>query len=170
MPKRAILFAGLTVGLVGSRVFVVRMAGPRVADRPGPSYPPSAGLRNDPVLSRIVLKTDVADALVRGELTLDEAAARFREINGADPTALVELRRLFPGASDDELTYRQVIHFAYAGSRWPAAKWLPRLRQLEAEFHSRFPAAPPIPDWARVGAPGPGKRPSMIRTLPIPVE
>ena len=168
-PRRAILLAGLTVGAVGSWVAVTRLSGPAAAGRPPTSYPPSAVLPNDPVLARIVRKTETADALVWGELTLAEAVARFRELNGSDPTALAELRRHFPGASEDELTYRQVLHFAYAGPRWPPAKWAPRLRQLEAEFHAAFPAAAPVPDWAKSGAPGP-RRPSMIRTLPVPIQ
>jgi hypothetical protein len=168
-PRRVVLSAALTVGLVGTWVFATRLPGPGAADRPPVGYPPAADLPNDPVLARIAQKTEVADALVRGELTLAEAAAQFRDANGSDPAALAELRRMFPGAGDDELTYRQVIHFAYAGPRWPPARWVPRLRQLEAEFHATFPDAAPIPDWVRVGVPGPG-RPPMIRTLPVPVQ
>jgi hypothetical protein len=168
-PRRAVLIAGLSVGLVGTWVSVTRRSGPGATDRPPTSYPPAAVIPNDPILARIARKTEVADALLRGELTLTEAAARFREVNGSDPVALAELRRTHPGAGDDELTYRQVIHFAYAGPRWPAARWVPRLRQLEAEFHATFPAAAPIPDWARTGGPGPGQ-PPMVRTLPVPVR
>lgn len=168
-PSRVALVAALTVGLVGTWVFAVRLSGPGTADRPPTSYPPAAVLANDPILARIARKTEIADALLRGELTLAEAAAQFREVNASDPIALAEFRRMHPGADDDELTYRQVVHFAYAGPRWLAAKRVPRLRQLEGEFHARFPAAAPIPDWARAGAPGPGQ-PPMVRTLPLPVQ
>jgi len=91
-------------------------------------------------------KDTVAEALVRGELTLDEAASRFWEIHGGEIGPLVKLRLHYPNASDRELYHRNVlvfVHRAAARGVPGAAAAVPR---LEAEFARKLPRmTKPIP-------------------------
>jgi hypothetical protein len=57
-------------------------------------------------------RQEVVDDIARGRLGLLEAARRFRDCNDGDPAGdLANLRHAFPGASDDEIYCRQVIHY-----------------------------------------------------------
>jgi hypothetical protein len=118
------------------------------SDRRGSAQgPPSLATANDPVLRRVALKQEVAAALLRHDIDLAEAASRFQEVNGNDPARFASLREQYPHAGDDELTFRQVLHFVRWAGR-PLAELVPsRLPQLEAEFFARFQASDPFPLW-----------------------
>src|SRR4029079_12957397 len=103
------------------------------------------------IIEKVVAKQEVTAALLRGELTLAGAAERFEAANGAHPVAIARLRALYPGAGDEELAYRQVLHFAHSDRRMPAAVVAARLPRLAAEFRAPFPAAHPLADWAQAG-------------------
>ncbi len=74
------------------------------------------------------------DAAIRdlraGRLTLLQAAARFRDLNGADDTAAIDRWGRFAGATQEERLCRQVIQ--WAGAAGPAGE--PTRRRLEAEL------------------------------------
>lgn len=85
-------------------------------------------------------KDAVAAALARGELTLGEAADRFRAIHGGEPGPLSAMRLQYPGASDEELYHRNVVLYVQRAARNGvpgAAAILPR---LESDLARRFPA------------------------------
>lgn len=63
---------------------------------------------------RIYFKVDVARRLADGQLTLSEAAARFRYIDEATGRVSAEGLGDEPGMSKTELYYRQVIRWAEA--------------------------------------------------------
>jgi hypothetical protein len=65
--------------------------------------------RMSAVQKRMAEKAVVARAVIRGELTLWQAAEQFREICAADPWALQRLRDLHPRVPDSELWCRNVI-------------------------------------------------------------
>lgn len=124
------------------------------ADRRGAADgPPELAAANEPVLRRVAVKQEAAAALLRGEIGLADAAARFREVNRNSPPAATPLREQYPRAGEDELDFRQVLHFVrWVG--WPLSDLLPaRLPQLEAEFFARFPTADPFPAWFRTTRP-----------------
>ena len=106
---------------------------------------------DESILERVAAKLDVTAALLRGELTLAEAAARFQELNGDDPRPMDVLRARYPAAGDEELICRQVLSFAANDHRATDAQRGTRMRALLAEFQARFPAAAPFHDWLRVG-------------------
>ena len=84
-------------------------------------------------------KAALVGALVRGERALGEVADRFRALNAASPAAYGDRPEKHPAASEEELTYRQVVGFvrALAGAEPAAANAVPA---LEAEIARRFPA------------------------------
>jgi hypothetical protein len=90
------------------------------------------------VAERTLDKSDVALGVARGELTLEQAAERFRQMNAARPDRLAFLRPSYPGASDDELVYRQVILFVRGNYRLDPARVAACLPGLEAEVSRRF--------------------------------
>ena len=138
-PKLMIVGAGLVVGLTGAWVAArPHRAGPT---QPGGHLSPTLVAANDAVVNRVVAKQEVTAALLRGELSLADAAERFRAANGPDPAALDRLRALYPEAGEAELSFRQVLHFARSDRRMPPQVSAARLPQLEAEFRARFPTA-----------------------------
>jgi hypothetical protein len=60
---------------------------------------------------RLKIKREVIRQLVRGQLTLAEAAARFEEVDELDPDARGKCQLLFPARSPEESRYRQVIYW-----------------------------------------------------------
>lgn len=86
------------------------------------------------VLYRIAVKRQVVEEVIAGRLSLPEAAAWFRELNGAYSAPLDVLRRQHPGLSDDEIACRNVIDFVDAHlERRPLEAGVVRAR-LEAEL------------------------------------
>ncbi len=115
--------------------------------------PPALAGENDPVLRRVAVKQEVAAALMRGEIELAEAGDRFREVNAHNPAPFALLREQYPNAGDDELGFRQVLHFVrWTGGSSPALLAV-RLAQLETEFFTRYPASDPFPVWFRTERP-----------------
>jgi hypothetical protein len=85
-------------------------------------------------------KDEVTAALARGELTFDEAAARFRAIHGGDPGPLGSLRLQYPGASDEELYHRNVVLYVQRAARNGVPGAAAILSRLESDLARRFPA------------------------------
>lgn len=99
--------------------------------------------RQHVVLRRIREKEVVAAALARGELSLTQAAERFRELTVGDRVVLVGLRAKHPGASDEELYFRSVLGFVRPLLQSGPLKNPNRLDLLESEFRRRFPVPKP---------------------------
>ena len=109
LPWRLIACASLTVGAVAAWT-AVRPAPPDRAgsdpmasevDGPDPGVGPYRDLYDR--------RREVVEAVLRGELGLQPAAARFRELTAAAPRAVGHLRRVYAGATDDERCARAVI-------------------------------------------------------------
>lgn len=149
-------------------VLATAVAGGWIANRHGAgapaglACPPALAAANEPVLHRVGIKEELATALVRGEINLAEAAARFRDVNGDRPAAFAILRDVYPRASDEELMFRQVLHFVRWDGRSPPGLVMARLRQFEAEFFARFPGSDPFPAWFARERPLPADRPAGI--------
>jgi hypothetical protein len=139
--------AALSVGLLGSPALELRS--PRVEDDPVFRFAGDEDfLRQEADLdarlatavSRLSDKWAVALALVRGELSLRQAVDRFRVIMAGDPAFFDQLRRSRPGATDDELLYRNVVGYARnVLTEWPDHS-PDMLDRLEAELDAEFPA------------------------------
>ena len=96
--------------------------------------------RQQASLWRSARKQEIAAELVRGEITLKDAAARFREIMQSDPHALDGLRTMFPTATDDERYHRNVIAFVRSLVRIDPVRVRTLIVKLNAEVQARFPA------------------------------
>ena len=83
------------------------------------------------VLSRIACKDEIVQDVLNGALPIDEAAARFAELNRAHPPALDLVRRCYPGRTDDERAARQFLTYLRL-TRRPAAL------ALAAEWEGRL--------------------------------
>jgi hypothetical protein len=94
--------------------------------------------RRTVLMARFLEKDRTAKALLRGEITLDEAADRFRALTRDDPTAIVALERWY-GATGDEIYYRNVLKFAGGAAFGQPPKVLAVVERLEEDFRSRFP-------------------------------
>ncbi len=167
-PRAAALGASVVAATLYGLLWGPGAPPPAVGDAPECHYPwDLAAAREDRALDeglaairlRIRAKEDAALALLRGDLTLDEAAGRFRALNAVGPPTLGAMRLHFPGASDEELNYRQVLtHAREFARRDPSLA--ARLARLEGELRGRFPARAadpnhnPIPD-ATAGRPAP---------------
>jgi hypothetical protein len=152
-----VAFATLAVGLLGAQV--LERVTPRVGVGPALRIAEDEDYRSqqDDLDNRIAAATfrlsekrSVALALVRCELSLQQAVDRFRTIIGGDPASLDYLRRFRPGATDDELLYRNVVGYARSILlEWPDLSPC-ILDRLQAELDAEFPA----PDGhTRAGAP-----------------
>lgn len=86
------------------------------------------------VLYRIAVKRQVVEEVIAGRLSLPEAAAWFRELNGAYSIHLSVLRRQHPGLSDDEILYRNVIDFVDSHLERRPEESAVVLARLEAEL------------------------------------
>jgi len=62
-------------------------------------------------LQRAAAREEIVARLLAGELTLFEAAARFRDLNAATPEIAHNIRLRFPGLSAEHAVCRQVITF-----------------------------------------------------------
>src|SRR5262249_33894156 len=62
------------------------------------------------VLARIKARRQIINSLLAGQMTLDEAVARFRELDGNRIEGEQDwLRRAYPAASDQERYLRQIL-------------------------------------------------------------
>jgi hypothetical protein len=128
-----------------------------VRDRPEPCPPPDSGLLLPPgpevrtLRLRIDTRIQIADQVLAGELSLVQAAARFRQLNNDSPQHRVFLHQ-YPGNSDGEKLCRQVIEWADNRVRdWPLtpdemeATLCPLRRELEALLEQKDEIAlPPV--------------------------
>jgi hypothetical protein len=87
------------------------------------------------ITARVLAREAVIRDLRAGRLTLAQAAARFRDINGPDGKAPLEVAGRFGGATEEERLCRQVIAWAEVVARYesPGAAE-PMRRGLEAEL------------------------------------
>jgi hypothetical protein len=104
-------------------------------------WEPDAG--QEQLIARISLKQETAAALVRGEITLSEAAVRFRDVSGGDMASLSHLRNMYPQATDEELWYRQVIGYVRGFRASDPARVATLIPRLEAEVARLFPPRSP---------------------------
>jgi hypothetical protein len=96
------------------------------------------------VAGRVVEKLSLTDQLIRGERTLGDVAARFRELDGPSPASYRFQAKDHPTATEEELAYRQVLTFVRRSKSHPAL--VPAvLPALEAELAQRFPSAAALP-------------------------
>ena len=98
------------------------------------------------VAQRVQAKRAVANALVCGECTFDEAANRFRQLNADDPKAIVQpaimqLGQRYSGASQDEVNFIQVVLFvrSFAQVSSNPGFFEEFADRLEGELRVRFP-------------------------------
>jgi hypothetical protein len=94
------------------------------------------------VTRRLTQKLALADALARGEGTLEGVVARFRELNGPGRDAYRALAREYPTAGEEELAYRQVVTFVRMAGRRDRTVAPDVLRRLEVELARRYPPTP----------------------------
>jgi hypothetical protein len=96
--------------------------------------------QRDVVMARVLAKVRVTDALYRGDLTLDQAVERFRELGDSDPEVMDAMRARY-GVSADQVYYRNVLDFARGAARRHPDRANVVLPRLEAEVVRRFPGA-----------------------------
>jgi hypothetical protein len=94
--------------------------------------------RRTVLMARFIEKDRTVKALLRGEITLDEAADHFRDLTRNDPAAVESLKRWF-GTTSDEIYYRNVLKFARGAAYGQSPEILAVVAQLEDEVRSRFP-------------------------------
>jgi|SRR5262245_28632969 len=154
---RPVAFGAVAVAAAAGVLFLVH--DPRPVARDGPDWEDSEDVSwadahearraealiaaGEDAVARVTEKGAAADALVRGELTLDEAAGRFRKLNAGRPDAYRGLADAYPAASEEELAYRQVLLFV-RGARFHSTLARAALARLEGEVDRRFP--PPTGD------------------------
>jgi hypothetical protein len=86
------------------------------------------------LLGRVAAKIELHRMLLRGELSLPEAAYRLREILRDDPWAYARLVGQFPGCSEAEALCRHLLHYAEDDDR--DGPWANRvIACLEAELN-----------------------------------
>lgn len=105
------------------------------------------------VVRRKAIKREIADAVVRGALTPDEAAVRFRLILTEEPFGVAQLRNPDSCVSDEELALRHLAF--YVRLTGPSAAHL--ASSLETEAARRFP-----PRRQTASSPGGSRSPSPI--------
>jgi hypothetical protein len=95
----------------------------------------------DAVNWRTAEKEKITHELLEGRLTLLEARSRFQSVNELRPTCPIGYQYLYPGATEEERTGREVINWACAiqaiTSRSEAAAVA---RRLEAELQHHLQA------------------------------
>jgi hypothetical protein len=90
-------------------------------------------------IQRCKAKEDVVRAVIAGELTLLEAAARFRDVNASLPKARAVVQQAYAGLPYEHALCRQVI--AYAGAELRHQGSAPKenvLHGLEAELEEHL--------------------------------
>ena len=70
--------------------------------------------RSRAAFERSSTKCEIASALVRGEIGLLDAAARFHDLTESDPRSVANLHASFPGRTDVERCARAVISYVRA--------------------------------------------------------
>jgi len=96
------------------------------------------------VMLRLNTKMDIVDEVYNCNLTLSEAALRFRNLNQANPKFIEHARALRPECSDDELQYWNVIDTArnsfirYPDERQFVARLTDELHALQRRGETRL--------------------------------
>jgi hypothetical protein len=102
-----------------------------VVGRPDGADRPEAGLAEfRAVAERKGRKAAAASALVRGELTVDEAAAQIRTVLAEEPVVLVGLRAAHPGEPDEALVRRHLAAWVRAAACQDPDRAATALRRL----------------------------------------
>jgi hypothetical protein len=96
------------------------------------------------VMHRLEVKVATAHALLRGEITLTEAARQFREVTEGDPLAMAGLRAAKPATPDDHLHLFNVLGFV-DGELWESPDRELRLAPLRAELACLLSSQSPTP-------------------------
>jgi hypothetical protein len=99
------------------------------------------------VLERMVRKDEIVRGLVEGEITLEQAAQRFFEINKDNKPYFIGIECNFPNADFQEVIYRSVLD--WAEGKYGKLTGFPSIRHaLEVQFkdcrQKGFPL-PPMP-------------------------
>ena len=92
--------------------------------------------RLDLTLQRIEIKQQVVDGLLAGQMTLHEAAAKFRELTRAVPLYMSIIRSHYPSLGEEEMFCRYVLEYSRrsTGSQKKLADIISRLeRDLDKE-------------------------------------
>jgi len=84
-------------------------------------------------VQRLREKTAIAADLVAGNVTLCEAATRYRNLNAAAPHVLATLRDHYPDCSDDERHCRNLLDFV-GSERPPSPETDACLKRCNAEL------------------------------------
>jgi hypothetical protein len=86
------------------------------------------------VQERLALRHRLIGNLLDNRATLAQTVARFGELNAEEPGLSGHVREVFPGRTEQESTYRQVLAFTQAAvaSERPEAE--PTLARLRGEF------------------------------------
>ena len=93
----------------------------------------------DAVFARILEKDRIAQALLRGELTLDQAVDGFRAVIGGD-AKVIEFLQGWYAATGDEIYYRNVVTFARSIAQGEPESVAAVARGLQEEVDRRFGA------------------------------
>jgi hypothetical protein len=91
-------------------------------------------------LARGAYRLELTTRVVAGEVSFADAAAEFHQLN-RDAGAMPMLRRRFPGRSDEELSYWNVIEYV-RNSEIPVKEKARALARLSGEFQARFGRPP----------------------------
>lgn len=105
---------------------------------------------------RAAAKDELITALIAGRLTLAQVAAEFLRLNAEDEGVVFAVRQLYPGATDEEKSARNVLRFVSLHPI-PTSDRDRALVRLEREFAETFGLAasaetelhrPPLADQA----------------------
>lgn len=109
-----------------------RQPGPQAAGAALFPPPPEVHL----LAGRSAAKRRVVGRLLRGEMTLPQAAACFRRLNAEPPACPDQHFRHLPGGSDEEKLCRQVIDWATVSGTGREAARLRLERELDEHLRS----------------------------------
>jgi hypothetical protein len=88
---------------------------------------------------RLALKTEAARRLIAGELTLAEAAARFRRVHDQPGAGRDYFRERYPSLSAEEAACRQVIEWVWVElNHTSPGRARETVRRLEAELQAQL--------------------------------
>jgi hypothetical protein len=98
------------------------------------------------VMERIGLKDRIVRNLVEGEITLEQAARRFLDLNKDNPLFLIGIECKYPNMDFKEAIHRNVLAWAEGVygklPRYPSIQ-----RRLEAQFEDCRQNGFPLPAW-----------------------
>jgi len=96
--------------------------------------------RLENTFSRIEIRQRVVDQILAGQMSLREAAAKFRELTQAVPKHVELVKLHYPDMSEDEMYCRYVLDYLWRGCGFPKEP-TPVLLKLQRELeHARHQA------------------------------